>query len=196
MSIQTNKFMFYENFLKAIDRLDEQDRAKACYEFCRYGITGELPKDKNLAMFCLGVSVSVQKYDGRGGRRENAGRQKKQQNQTVSENQKNQKNQKNHNTQTETLNININNKENKKEKSLNKKYGECQNVLLTEEQYNDLFAKHNNLDLAIEKLDTWLGTSGSKNRNKNHYAYFKSNSWVWENLKSKDDDFYRKLEML
>ena len=41
-------------------------------------------------------------------------------------------------------------------------------------------ANHSNLDNAIEVLDTWLGTSGSKNKGKNHYAYFKSNSWVWE----------------
>ena len=57
-----------------------------------------MPEDKNLAMFCLGVSVSVQKYQGRGGYRENSGRKKS----NEIENQKNQKNQKNHNEQTET----------------------------------------------------------------------------------------------
>lgn len=74
----------------------------------------------------------------------------------------------------------------KKGKIKNNRYGECQNVLLTEEQYQKLSAENKNLDLAIEKLDTWLGTSGGKNRNKNHYAYFKSNSWVWQNLKEKE----------
>lgn len=64
----------------------------------------------------------------------------------------------------------------------NNKYGELKNVLLTQEQYETLTRKYPNLDMAIEKLDTWLGTSGSKNRNKNHFAYFKANSWVWENL--------------
>lgn len=63
-------------------------------------------------------------------------------------------------------------------------YGELKNVKLTKEEYNKLLAEHSNLNLAIEKLDTWLGTSGSKNKNKPHYAYFKSNSWVWENLKT------------
>lgn len=63
-------------------------------------------------------------------------------------------------------------------------YGELKNVKLTEEEYNKLSAEHTNLDQAIEKLDTWLGTSGSKNKNKPHYAYFKSNSWVWDGLKS------------
>ena len=71
-----------------------------------------------------------------------------------------------------------------KDKIKNNRYGECKNVLLTEEQYKNL-SELDNFDLALEKLDTWLGTSGSKNRNKNHYAYFKSNSWVWKDLKPK-----------
>lgn len=72
-----NKFMFYENFFLAIEKLPEDKRAKACYEFCKYGITGELPKDENIAMFCIGVSASVQKYQGRGGFREGSGRKSK-----------------------------------------------------------------------------------------------------------------------
>lgn len=79
-------------------------------------------------------------------------------------------------------------KENKIKENKNNNYGELGNVKLTEEQYKTLSDKYNNLDLAIEKLDTWLGTSGSKNKNKNHFAYFKSNSWVWENLKEKTED--------
>lgn len=73
-------------------------------------------------------------------------------------------------------------KEIHKEKENNNRYGELKNVILTQEQYETLTEKYPNLDMAIEKLDTWLGTSGSKNKNKNHFAYFKSNSWVWENL--------------
>lgn len=76
-------------------------------------------------------------------------------------------------------NINLNN-------NINIHYGELKNVMLTQEQFDKLSAEHDNLDLAIEKLDTWLGTSGRKNKNRNHYAYFKSNSWVWEGLKNTD----------
>lgn len=64
-------------------------------------------------------------------------------------------------------------------------YGELNNVCLLEEDYNKLLSIYPNLPEAIEVLDTWLGTSGSKNKNKNHYAYFKSNSWVWERVKPK-----------
>lgn len=78
-------------------------------------------------------------------------------------------------------------KEIDKDKIKNNRYGECKNVLLTEEQYKNL-SELDNFDLALEKLDTWLGTSGSKNRNKNHYAYFKSNSWVWKDLKPKQTE--------
>ena len=101
------KFMFYSNFLKAIEQLDEDDKANACLALCRYGITGELPENPIFKMFCIGVSVSVQKYDGRGGKREGAGR-KSNKNNDLDENQKNQNNpnnqnnQKNHNAQTET----------------------------------------------------------------------------------------------
>ena len=62
--------------------------------------------------------------------------------------------------------------------------GELKNVKLTEDEYNKLKAKYSNIDEAIEKLDTWLGTSGAKNKNKDHYAYFKENSWVWEKKKN------------
>lgn len=110
-----SKFMFYENFLKAIDCLPEDDQGKACLALCRFGITGALPNDPVLKMFCVGVSASVQKYQGRGGKRDGAGRkpQKSKDFLTVEDNQnnqKNQKNQKNQNEQTETININYKHK--------------------------------------------------------------------------------------
>lgn len=110
-----SKFMFYENFLRAIEYLPEADQAKACLALCRFGITGALPDDPVLKMFCVGVSASVQKYQGRGGKRDGAGRkpQKSKEFLTIEDNQKNQKNQnnqKNQKTQTETINININSK--------------------------------------------------------------------------------------
>ena len=82
-------------------------------------------------------------------------------------------------------------KENKTKENIKYIYfGELKNVRLTQEEYEKLSVQYSNLDQAIEKLDTWLGTSGSKYKNKPHYAYFKSNSWVWENLnKSNQDGF-------
>ena len=77
-------------------------------------------------------------------------------------------------TETETRNGN--------KKQETEKYGELGYVRLTPEQYNTLKTKYPNFESAVEVLDTWLGTTGSKHRNKNHFAYFKSNSWVWERV--------------
>lgn len=95
--ITNNSFKFFANFLYAIDKLPEEKRAKACYEFCRFGITGELPKDENLSMFCVGVSASVQKYQGRGGNHNPTGK-----NQWSNEVKSGQKGQNGLNEQTET----------------------------------------------------------------------------------------------
>lgn len=116
----------------------------------------------------LSKNIVFKEYNNNyGGKRENSGRKKIDKPDMIKE----------------ITNDNKKTKENK-----NNNYGELGNVKLTEEQYKILSDKYTNLDLAIEKLDTWLGTSGSKNKNKNHFAYFKSNSWVWENLKEKAEN--------
>ena len=59
--------------------------------------------------------------------------------------------------------------------------GEFKNVCLTNDDYERLKSTNTELDKAIERLDGWLETSnGSKNKNRNHRGYFKTNSWVWE----------------
>ena len=75
--------------------------------------------------------------------------------------------------------------ENKKEL---KPYGEFKRVLLDDETYNKLNTQHGGLLLqAIEKLDAWLDKDeNKKHRNQNHRGYFKSNGWVWNDLKQPD----------
>lgn len=121
MTDQTNSFKFYSNFLEAINQLDESERANACYEFCKYGITGELPKDKALAMFCVGVSVSIQKYQGRGGNHNPTGKNQHSKKRSkevkeVKEVKSGQTGQRGLNEQTETETETINIKEKEKEK--------------------------------------------------------------------------------
>jgi hypothetical protein len=160
--MENKKFMFYENFWNAIEQLPEEQKAIACYEFCKYGITGQLPDNPMFKMFCIGVSASVQKYQGRGGSRVGAGRPKKQLNQEDNENQKIQKNQNNqkiHNTQTETINININ-------KNINYKFiGDV--IKLNEKDYNSWKNKFPLLDLDFElkKRDIWLANCDSPPKN-------------------------------
>lgn len=105
----SDKFMFYDNFLYAIEQLPEDEQGQACLELCKFGITGELPKNKYLAMFCLGVQASVQKYQGRGGNHNptgqnqySSGQKEVKTGQTGQSGQSGQKGQNGQNTQTET----------------------------------------------------------------------------------------------
>ena len=174
-----SKFMFFETFLNAIETLPEDKRAEACYKFCRFGLYNELPQDEALKMFCIGVSCSVRKYQGSGGKREGAGRPKKE-NQN---NQKNQINQKNQNEQTETET------ETEIKKETKNKYGEFNNVKLTDDEYSKLKELYTNkLDEAINILSSYLASKGDKY--KSHYAVLGKHNWVYkkiqENYNKKD----------
>lgn len=73
-------------------------------------------------------------------------------------------------------------KDNIKNKLIN--YGELKKVCLTSDEYEKLKAKYGDLlEPAIEKLDGWIATTTKKIKKGSHYAYFKSDSWVWENLR-------------
>jgi hypothetical protein len=66
---------------------------------------------------------------------------------------------------------------------LNKsKYGEFQNVMLTDEEHSKLVDKQGKDRTAkgIEMLSAWLESSGK--RKKNHYACLNATSWVWQRL--------------
>lgn len=180
-------FKFYPNFLEAIETLPEEERANACYEFCKYGITGELPKDKYIKMFCLGVKASVQKYQGRGGSREGAGAPKGNKNaqkqQDIENNQINQNNHNIHNIQNEQTETET--KTETEAETLNQ-YGEFGNVHLEKSFYDKLIQTQgiDKTSFGIEKLDGWLDDpKQAKKRKQNHRGYFKSNSWVWEGYK-------------
>lgn len=166
------KFMFYETFMRAIDTLPEDKRAEACYLFCRYGIYGELPKDDALKMFCIGVSCSVRKYQGRGGSREGAGRPPKE-NQNI---QKNQKNQNIQNEQTQTKTININLIPNKKEI----------------EDYCKIIAKSIDIDYFIEYYNAcnWEDKNGFPINWKQKVLKF-ANSYKKEQKQEEPKNFYR-----
>lgn len=64
-------------------------------------------------------------------------------------------------------------------------YGELRNVLLTEDEYSSLAKKYMYIDKAIEELDSWLGKESKAAKQyigKDHYAFFKSNGWVWDKI--------------
>ncbi len=95
-----------------------------------------------------------------------------------------------YNNKKENNNINIIIKEKKENTgSKNKEpvveFGECKRVRLSQTQYNNLKSKYKNIDEAIEILDTYLGCKQDSkyNNNHDHYSFFKTNSWVWNNVK-------------
>ena len=72
-------------------------------------------------------------------------------------------------------------KEKKKEEKELKKYGEFQNVKLTDEQYNRLKDIYNSkIDEAIEILSNYLAAKGDKY--KNHYAVLNKSNWVYNKV--------------
>lgn len=173
-----DKFMFFANFKETADKLPDDLRLKFYDSMTDYVFNGVEPDDNLISALITAIKPSLDKVDERGGAREGAGRPKsneiKNNQNNSNEIKRNQNNQSFLETETETRNGN--------KKQETEKYGELGYVRLTAEQYATLKEKYPNLDAAIEVLDTWLGTNGSKHRNKNHYAYFKQNSWVWERV--------------
>lgn len=184
-----SNFMFYENFLTALELLPEGEREKACYEFCKYGVTGELPDDKSIAMFCIGVSVSVRKFDGRGGAREGAGapkgnqnaNKKQSDNQNQSEveiNQNNQKQSKQSNDskqsepekQSEMINININ-------KNINLKEKDNINVIQKEKRFSKP---------TIEEIQTYCKERNNTVDASKFFDFYESKGWKVGNSPMKD----------
>lgn len=171
------QFKFYENFMRAIDTLPEEQRAIACYKFCKFGIYGELPEDEALKMFCIGVSVSVQKYQNCGGNHNPLGNnQHKKVSQVGQVGQKEQ-------TKTKT-----------KTKTETKiKYGEFNNVKLTDNEYNKLKELYaNKLDDAINILSSYLASKGDKY--KSHYAVLSKHNWVYKKIQEQQKDSITQMQ--
>ena len=183
------KFMFFQNFKETADKLPDDLRLKFYDAMTNYVFNGVEPEDTLINALITAIKPSLDKTDERGGVRDGAGAPKGNKN-AIKNNQK-QSNQSNEikikqnnqsflETETETRNGN--------KKQETERYGELGYVRLTPEQYNTLKSKYPNFEAGVEVLDTWLGTTGSKHRNKNHFAYFKSNSWVWERVNTSHAD--------
>lgn len=198
-----DSFIFYKSYHEAIQCLPEEIQLEAYKAICEYAITGEEPEGCNPIVKAI-FKMAKPTVESNLARRENGklgGAPKGNQNArktSAVENKNNLKTTKNnHRLILKQPNVNVNDNVNANE-NVNVNYGELGNVRLTAEQYHTLKTKHSNIDDAIEVLDTWLGTSGSKHKNKNHYAYFKENSWVWDRVSQlpakQNDDWLERLE--
>ena len=170
-----NKFMFYETFMDAIEILPEEQRAEACYEFCKYGIYGELPKNECLKMFCIGVSCSVKKYQGSGGKREGAGR--------PSKNQINQKNQIEQ-TQTKTKTKTQTKIETKPTMQQIKDYCIERNNNVDYKRFYDYYESANWKDSRGKPIKNWkqkmIAVWETKQENKNTSSYIEEQQRMYE----------------
>ena len=182
------KFMFFSNFKETADKLPDDLRLKFYDAITNYVFNGVESDDPIISALVTAIKFSLDKVDGRSNNGGNHNPTGQNQHKEVNLGQSRSKlvnlGQSRSipletETETETRN---GNREKEMVKEKVSKFGELGFVRLTDEQHATLKEKHPNLDDAIEVLDTWLGTTGSKHRNKNHYAYFKQNSWVWERL--------------
>lgn len=87
-------------------------------------------------------------------------------------------------TDNTPITLTNNDKNDKNEKNIKKeklKFGEFQNVLLTEQEYFSLQELYKTkIDDAIETLSNYLQSKGDKY--KNHYAVMRKNNWVYEKV--------------
>ena len=188
MTEHDNKALWiFPNIREAVNCLPEELRGEAYRVMIEYGFGEEVKTDQLNPMVKMAFELAKPFLRLRGVAGAPAG------NQNAKKEEKN-----NIEKQSKTILLNNqNNSFNNENKKVNKnendneKYGELNNVRLTAEQYTTLKSKHPNIDDAIEVLDTWLGQnskSAKEARNKNHFAYFKSNSWVWERVNNSHAD--------
>lgn len=156
-----DSFIFYKSFYESIKELDPKDQVQiynAIFEYEFYKIEPEL------SGVCKSIfTLIIPQLEANNKRYENGkkgGRPKTKE--KPNNNQKETKVKPNVN-----VNVNVNdNVNNKKENNKKKKFGEFNNVLLTEEEYTKL--ENNNLLIYIEKLSTYIESTGKKY--KSHYA--------------------------
>lgn len=179
----------FPNIRESVNCLPEELKGEAYKAMIEYGFGAEVNTDKMNPMVKMAFELAKPFLRLRGVAGAPTGNQnaKKEEKNNIENNIEKQSktiliDQKNNSFNNHNDNGNDNKNDNGNE---NSKYGELKNVRLTPEQYTHLKEKHPHIDDAIEVLDTWLGKnskSAKEARGKNHYAYFKENSWVWERI--------------
>lgn len=147
--------------------------------------TGEFTKTgDSLIDETLECLIDLREFQNWGGKRKGSGRRKNHlENQVENQVENHLENQVANQDTFQVVDIDKDkDKDNIKNKLIN--YGELKKVCLTSDEYERLKTKYGDLlEPAIEKLDGWIATTTKKIKKGSHYAYFKSDSWVWENLR-------------
>lgn len=174
-----DSFILYNSFYEPIKNLTNEQLGKLLRAVFDYTINGVTTKDNDILiafMFIKNqIDLDTKKWEEERKKRSEAGRlgginRAKNQNQKLSSKSKQclgvlRSAKQSQANQGDNVNVNVN-VNNKKENNKKKKFGEFDNVLLTEEEYTKL--ENNNLLTYIEKLSAYLESTGK--RYKSHYA--------------------------
>ena len=174
-----DSFILYNSFYEPIKNLTNEQLGKLLRAVFDYTINGVTTKDNDILIAFMfikhQIDLDTKKWEEERKKRSEAGRigginRAKNQNQNLSSKIKQclgvyKSAKQSQANQGDNVNVNVN-VNNKKENNKKKKFGEFDNVLLTEEEYTKL--ENNNLLTYIEKLSTYLESTGKKY--KSHYA--------------------------
>lgn len=199
--MKRDSFIFYKSFYDSIKELDPLDQVQIYDAIFKYQFEGE---EIELNGVCKSIfTLIIPQLEANNKRYMNGlkgGAPKGNQNATKKQPKNNldlTKKQPN-----ENVNENVNDNDNDiKEKNKKKKYGEFENILLTDEEYAKL--EKSNLLPYIEKLSSYIASKGKKY--KSHYATIlnwsrgekkQSPEWLNEEVKEKKatEDEIKKLE--
>lgn len=177
-------FILYNSFYEPIKSLKNEQLGRLLRAIFNYTINGEITQEDDIMiafMFIKGqIDKNTEKWEIEKNKRSEAGRlggikralnqkqklssKSKQCLEVLSNDKQNQANQADN--VNVYVNVNDNDNINKKEKDKKKKYGEFQNVLLTDKEYHKL--EESNLLSYIETLSRYIESTGKKY--KSHYA--------------------------
>ena len=174
-----DSFILYNSFYEPIKNLTNEQLGKLLRAVFDYTINGVTTKDNDILIAFMfikhQIDLDTKKWKEERKKRSEAGRigginRAKNQNQNLSSKSKQclgvfRSAKQSQANQGDNVNVNVN-VNNKKENNKKKKFGEFDNVLLTEEEYTKL--ENNNLLTYIEKLSAYLESTGKKY--KSHYA--------------------------
>ena len=166
-------FLLYNSFYEPIKYLSDEQLGRLLRAIFNYSSTGEITEDKEIMiafMFIKNqIDLDTKKYEDIKKKRSEAGKKHKG-NQYTKWNKMEQMNQNGTNgSDNDNVNDNDNDNVNKKKKEIYKekrKYGEFENVLLTEEEYHKL--DKSNLLSYIDTLSNYIASKGKKY--KSHYS--------------------------
>lgn len=174
-----DSFILYNSFYEPIKNLTNEQLGKLFRAIFDYTINGDVTKDNDILiafMFIKNqIDLDTKKWEEERKKRSEAGRlgginRAKNQNQKLSSKSKQclgvlRSAKQSQANQADNVNVNVN-VNNKKENNKKKKFGEFDNVLLTEEEYTKL--EKSNLLPYIEKLSSYIASKNKKY--KSHYA--------------------------